>query len=700
MPAAAAVQQHQQQAPTNTAPSAGVRRQNPPAPARKERPPSPPPTLHDASGTRSTFKVGHLLGEGGFARCFAVTDQDGNRLAVKVVHKPSLKSTKQRNKLLSEIKIHKSLSHPGVVKFHHVFEDDVNVYMILELCENRTLADMLKKRKRLTELEVRYYMHQLLDSIRYMHRHGVIHRDIKLGNLFLAKNMSLKIGDFGLAAVIKHDGERKKTICGTPNYIAPEVLFNKEGHSFEVDVWSLGIVMYTLVIGKPPFQTNDVNSIYERIRENNYEFPPSIPISNDVRTIIQSLLNSNPEHRPSIDDVLEHPFFASEPIPIQIPVSALLSPPVIEASNLTRLNNVAYNTSSSSSSGSGSGNSIGNGGGGGGAAQTVAPDYHYPAPSGSAHAYDGPQQQQPSEPPLATLIDRSSPQNDARGHTRPFHDPSRVPGAIRAQRTKSALSMDRLSVGNAPAQGQTRPPASVDRANIGVVSSPWSPPRDQQPWAGLMAPDQRQSATAPAAPVPAPATRSLTTPPPTSAVNSQAAAAAGSAGMLATSEMPRTRNRSPTAPAAEPVASGWPDQAPPLPKRLSGVVPGQTTPSSLLSPAKAKLLQILSVALDKRAGGSGGSNSPVDNLSSGLEAFGLNGSGSSLAHPDLFVTKWIDYSNKYGLGYQLRDGSVGVYFNDSTSIILAADGMHFEYLHCGKALDKAAMHREAYTLEQ
>lgn len=123
---------------------------------------------------------------------------------------------------------------------------------------------MLKKRKRLTEPEVRYFMWQLLDAVRYMHNHRVIHRDLKLGNIFLTGDMRVKIGDFGLAASIKKDGERKRTICGTPNYIAPEVLFDTQnGHSYEVDIWSLGVIMYTLLVGRPPFQTKEVKAIYK-----------------------------------------------------------------------------------------------------------------------------------------------------------------------------------------------------------------------------------------------------------------------------------------------------------------------------------------------------------------------------------------------------------------------------------------------------
>jgi polo-like kinase 1 len=96
------------------------------------------------------------------------------------------------------------------------------------------------------------------EALLYIHRKRVIHRDLKLGNLFLGEDMKIKIGDFGLASRLEFEGEKKRTICGTPNYIAPEVLEGKNGHSYEVDVWSLGVVLYTLVVGKPPFETSDV----------------------------------------------------------------------------------------------------------------------------------------------------------------------------------------------------------------------------------------------------------------------------------------------------------------------------------------------------------------------------------------------------------------------------------------------------------
>ena len=146
-----------------------------------------------------------------------------------------------------EIQVHKTMQHPNIVHFVECFEDSLNIYMILELCPNKTLMDMLRKRKRFTEPEVRYYLVQLLGALKYMHGKRVIHRDLKLGNIFLDEDMNIKIGDFGLAALLVDDNERKKTICGTPNYIAPEVLFGSgkegEGHSFEVDLWGVGVIM-------------------------------------------------------------------------------------------------------------------------------------------------------------------------------------------------------------------------------------------------------------------------------------------------------------------------------------------------------------------------------------------------------------------------------------------------------------------------
>lgn len=150
---------------------------------------------------------------------------------------------------------------------------------------------------------------------------------MKLGNLFINDKMEVKVGDFGLAAKIDFDGERKRTICGTPNYIAPEVLEGKSGHSYEVDIWSLGVIIYTLIIGKPPFETTDVKATYDRIKKNSYSFPETVPISDPARELITRILSKDPARRPVLDEILNHDFFNLGSVPKTLPQSFLACPP-------------------------------------------------------------------------------------------------------------------------------------------------------------------------------------------------------------------------------------------------------------------------------------------------------------------------------------------------------------------------------------
>ena len=165
---------------------------------------------------------------------------------------------------------------------------------------------------------------QIISALRYLHSHRIIHRDLKLGNLFLSAKMELKIGDFGLATKLEFDGERKRTICGTPNYIAPEILEAKQGHSYEVDIWSLGVILYTMLIGKPPFETADVKTTYRRIRMNAYTFPDHVHISESAKDMISKILTNDPAKRPTLDELLSHDFLNNEgSIPRLLPASTL-----------------------------------------------------------------------------------------------------------------------------------------------------------------------------------------------------------------------------------------------------------------------------------------------------------------------------------------------------------------------------------------
>jgi polo-like kinase 1 len=275
------------------------------------------------------YVKGRLLGKGGFAKCYEFTCQDTKKIhAAKVVAKSSLVKSRAKQKLISEIKIHKALHNQNIVGFEHYFEDTENVYILLEMCHNQSLNELLKRRKTLTEIEVQCFMVQLIKALKYLHSHRIIHRDLKLGNLFLTDKMELKVGDFGLATKLEFEGERKRTVCGTPNYIAPEILDGKTGHSYEVDIWSLGVIIYTLIIGKPPFETQDVKTTYKRIKMNSYTFPERAVISDAAKSLITEILNTDPLKRPSLEAIINSDFFnLGVSIPKLLPTSTLACPP-------------------------------------------------------------------------------------------------------------------------------------------------------------------------------------------------------------------------------------------------------------------------------------------------------------------------------------------------------------------------------------
>lgn len=275
--------------------------------------------------TQKRYMRGRFLGKGGFAKCYEITDMDTKEVyAGKVVPKSMILKPHQREKMSSEISIHRSLDSPHIVGFHGFFEDEDFVFVVLEICRRRSLLELHKRRKAVTEPEARYYMMQLLKGCQYLHNNRVIHRDLKLGNIFLNDDMVVKIGDFGLATKIEFDGERKKTLCGTPNYIAPEVLC-KKGHSYEVDVWSLGCILYTLLVGKPPFETSCLKDTYNRIKKNNYTIPWHINPA--AASLIKRMLHADPAQRPTVVDLQADEFFTGGYIPLHLPTTCLTVPP-------------------------------------------------------------------------------------------------------------------------------------------------------------------------------------------------------------------------------------------------------------------------------------------------------------------------------------------------------------------------------------
>uniref|UniRef100_A0A286Y1S1 Serine/threonine-protein kinase PLK4 n=1 Tax=Cavia porcellus TaxID=10141 RepID=A0A286Y1S1_CAVPO len=253
------------------------------------------------------FKVGNLLGKGSFAGVYrAESIHTGLEVAIKMIDKKAMYKAGMVQRVQNEVKIHCQLKHPSILELYNYFEDNNYVYLVLEMCHNGEMNRYLKNRmKPFSEYEARHFMHQIIKGLLYLHSHGIIHRDLTLSNLLLTRNMNIKIADFGLATQLQMPHEKHYTLCGTPNYISPEIA-TRSAHGLESDIWSLGCMFYTLLIGRPPFDTDTVKNTLNKVVLADYEMPTFL--SREAKDLIHQLLRRNPADRLSLSSILDHPF--------------------------------------------------------------------------------------------------------------------------------------------------------------------------------------------------------------------------------------------------------------------------------------------------------------------------------------------------------------------------------------------------------
>lgn len=211
------------------------------------------------------------------------------------------------NRVRQEVEIHSRLKHPSVLELYTFFQDVNYVYLVLELAQNGELQRYMKQvmHRPMSEPEAASILRQVVAGLLYLHSHQIMHRDISLSNLLLSQDMHIKIADFGLATQLKRPDERHVTMCGTPNYISPEVV-SRASHGLPADVWGLGCMFYTLLVGQPPFDTDAVQATLNRVVMSDYHIPSYI--SFDARDLIDKLLKKNPIERISLEQVLQHAF--------------------------------------------------------------------------------------------------------------------------------------------------------------------------------------------------------------------------------------------------------------------------------------------------------------------------------------------------------------------------------------------------------
>lgn len=274
------------------------------------------------SGLKSTKKGNQLLGKyeftkllgrGSFAKVYhAVSLSDGTQVAIKVLDKSSPTITAlPADLLLREILAMRRLSHPHILRLHEVLATCSRVYLVMDYAPRGDLAQYVSgvKAGRLTEPVARRFFLQLVSALRYCHKRGVSHRDIKPQNLLLSQDGTLKLSDFGLSSLpeqIRPDG-RLNTACGTPAYAAPEVMRKRAYDGPKADAWSCGVILFNLLSGFLPFDDRNLPLMYKQMQRRDFKFPDWF--SPAARRLISKLLDPNPDTRLSIEGLMNHPWF-------------------------------------------------------------------------------------------------------------------------------------------------------------------------------------------------------------------------------------------------------------------------------------------------------------------------------------------------------------------------------------------------------
>ncbi|XP_065852786.1 CBL-interacting serine/threonine-protein kinase 14-like [Euphorbia lathyris] len=258
------------------------------------------------------YELGRLLGVGAFAKVYHARNlRTGQSVAIKAVSKQKVMKGGFMAQVKREISIMRRLRHPNVVKLLEVLATKTKIYLVMEFAKGGELFTRVS-RGRFSENLSRRYFQQLITAVRYCHERGVFHRDLKLENLLLDDNWDLKVTDFGLSAVkdqVRPDG-MLHTLCGTPAYVAPEILAKKGYDGAKVDVWSCGVILYILIAGYLPFNDTNLMAMYRKIFKGQFKFPKWT--SPDTQRFLSRLLEINPDTRITMDEILNDPWFKKD----------------------------------------------------------------------------------------------------------------------------------------------------------------------------------------------------------------------------------------------------------------------------------------------------------------------------------------------------------------------------------------------------
>ncbi|KAG7532554.1 Protein kinase domain [Arabidopsis thaliana x Arabidopsis arenosa] len=255
------------------------------------------------------YEMGRLLGHGTFAKVYLARNaQSGESVAIKVIDKEKVLKSGLIAHIKREISILRRVRHPNIVQLFEVMATKSKIYFVMEYVKGGELFNKVAK-GRLKEEMARKYFQQLISAVSFCHFRGVYHRDLKPENLLLDENGNLKVSDFGLSAVsdqIRQDG-LFHTFCGTPAYVAPEVLARKGYDGAKVDIWSCGVILFVLMAGFLPFHDRNVMAMYKKIYRGDFRCPRWFPV--EINRLLIRMLETKPERRFTMPEIMETSWF-------------------------------------------------------------------------------------------------------------------------------------------------------------------------------------------------------------------------------------------------------------------------------------------------------------------------------------------------------------------------------------------------------
>lgn len=256
------------------------------------------------------YELGKTLGKGAFSKVkYGVDVETGEASAIKIIDKAQLAKEQMEEQLKREIAIMKHLKHEHIIGLKEVMQTSKHIYIVLDLVTGGELFDRIVALKRFDENVGRKYFQQLVGGLYYCHQQGIAHRDLKPENLLLDAQDRLKISDFGLSNLQRSGNDQMllQTVCGTPNYVAPEVLKEKGYNGFTADVWSCGVILFVMLAGYLPFDDPNMNALFNKIERG--EFRMAKYFSPESKDLIAKLLVVNPAERLTLEEVTQHPWF-------------------------------------------------------------------------------------------------------------------------------------------------------------------------------------------------------------------------------------------------------------------------------------------------------------------------------------------------------------------------------------------------------